>query len=180
MTLAIINGALLIVFTAPILVPTLCIATPAGQFGCVTSMEIVWPGTWLLVAYFVFVMVGVLGALAWSQVYYHLSTMLNKDEGKKGLMWLQLILFEVGVLGATSLMAAIGYAGGDILAHGGGIAVAAEAIRTEIIPPLSNDPNSLVYDLPPVLEAGFIGLSLLAQLLGLLNIVTLKKRPTSS
>ncbi|TLX99872.1 MAG: hypothetical protein E6K90_05435 [Thaumarchaeota archaeon] len=180
MLLAVFNGLLLIPFTAPILVPTLCIATPPGSFGCQASIEIVWPGTWMLVGFFVFIIVGVLGALAWSLVYYHQWTVLEKHEGRKTLLWLQLILFEVGVLGATSLMATIGFVGGHVLATGGGIAVSAEAIRTLIIPPLSTDPSSPLYDMPPVAEAAFIGLSLLAQLLGFLNLLTLKKGAASS
>ena len=64
MLLAVFNGLLLVPFTAPILVPTLCIATPPGSFGCQASIEIVWPGTWMLVGFFVFIIVGVLGALA--------------------------------------------------------------------------------------------------------------------
>ncbi len=180
MLLAMLNGLLLIPFVAPILVPTLCIATPPGSFGCKASMEIVWPGTWLLVAFFVFTIVGVLGALAWSLVYYHEWTVEEKHEGSMMLLWLQLILFEVGVLGATSLMAAIGYVGGNILAQGGGVAVAAEAIRTQIIPPFSVDPNSPLYDMPPVGEAAFIGLSLLAQLIGIVNLLTLKKGASSA
>src|SRR2546426_6043498 len=175
MLLAVFNGLLLIPFTAPILVPTLCIATPPGSFGCQASIEIVWPGTWMLVGFFVFIIVGVLGALAWSLVYYHQWTVLEKHEGSKMLLWLQLILFEVGVLGATSLMAAIGFVGGSQLAQGHGAPIAAEAIRTFIIPPLSTDPASPLFDMPPVGVAAFIGLSLLAQLLGMLNLLTLKR-----
>ena len=91
-----------------------------------------------------------------------------------------MILFEVGVLGATSLMATIGFVGGHVLATGGGVAVSAEAIRTQIIPPLSSDPSSPLFDMPPVAEAAFIGLSLLAQLLGFLNLLTLKKGASTS
>ena len=96
------------------------------------------------------------------------------------MMWLQLFFFEVGVLGATTIMAAIGYVGGSFVAHGGNAIVSTEAIRTQIIPPLSSDPNSVLFDMPPVVEAMFIGVSLLAQLIGLLNLFTLKKETASS
>ena len=65
------------------------------------------------------------------------------------------------------------------MAHGGGIAVAGEVIRTQIIPPLSSDVTSVLYDMPPVVEATFIGLSILAQFVGLYNLITLQK-PTKT
>jgi hypothetical protein len=137
-------------------------------------MEIVWPGTWLLVAFFVFVTVGVFGPLAWSLVYSKRS-MSGRSEGNGPLMWLHLVLFEVGVLGATAMMAAIGFVGGSILAQGGGVAISSEAIRTQIIPPLSTDPTSLFWDMPPVVEAVLIGVALLSQLFGYLALFTMKK-----
>ncbi len=137
-------------------------------------METSWPGTWLLVAFLVFVIVGIFGSLAWSLVYSRKATS-GAAEGNSGLLWLHLILFEVGVLGATALMAAVGYVGGNIVATGGSPIVSAEAIRTQIFPPLSSDPNSVLYDVPPVLTAVFIGLSLLSQLVGYLGLFTLKK-----
>jgi hypothetical protein len=173
--IGLLNGFLAIVFTAPILVPSLCIATPPGQFGCAASMETSWPGTWLLVAYFTFLIVGVVGPFAWALAYSRKSSTEGKTESSKTLSWLHLLLFEVGVLGATGMMAAIGYAGGNVVAHGGSAIVSAEAVRTQIIPPLSSDPNSVLWDMPPVIEAIFIGLTLLSQLLGFLNLVTLKK-----
>jgi hypothetical protein len=162
------------VFTAPILAPNLCIATPPGQFGCAQSMETSWPGTWLLVAFFTFVIVGVVGPLLWSLAYSRSATVSGRTDGNGSLFWLHLILFEVGVLAATGMMAAIGFVGGSQIAQGKSAIIAAEAIRTNIIPPLSTDPNSVLYDVPPVLVATFIGISLLAQLIGLLNLTLLK------
>jgi hypothetical protein len=177
--LGILNGLLAVFFTAPILVPQLCIATPPGQFGCISSMEIQWPGTWLLVAFFSFVIVGIFGALAWSMAYSRKAALTGKIEGSGGLMWLHLVFFEVGVLGATAMMAAIGFVGGNILARGGGPGVSAAAIQQNIIPPLSSDPTSILWDMPPVVEAAFIGLALLAQLIGFVALFSLKKSPTS-
>jgi len=137
-------------------------------------METSWPGTWLLVAFLVFVIVGIFGALAWSLVYSRKSSS-GATEGNSGLLWLHLILFEVGVLGATAMMAAIGYVGGNVVATGGSPIASAEAIRTQIIPPLSNDINSVLNDMPPVVEAAFIGLTLLSQLVGFITLFTLKK-----
>ncbi len=132
----------------------------------------------LLVAFLVFVIVGIFGALAWSLVYSRKAS-TGAPEGNSGLLWLHLILFEVGVLGATALMAAVGYVGGNIVATGGSPIVSAEAIRTQIFPPLSSDPNSVLYDMPPVLTAVFIGLTLLSQLVGYIALFTLKKSNAS-
>jgi len=94
--------------------------------------------------------------------------------------WLHLILFEIGVLGATSLQAAIGLVGGNYVAHGGSAIIAAEVVRTNIIPPLSTDPTSVFYDMPPVAEALFIGLAVLGMLLGIINYLTAKSGPMQS
>ena len=141
-------------------------------------METVWPGIWLLVAFLVFVTVGIFGALGWSQVYSRKASS-GSTEGNSGLLWLHLILFEVGVLGATGMMAAIGYVGGGVVATGGSPIASAEAVRTMIIPPFSSDPNSVLNDMPPVVEAAFIGLTLLSQLVGYLALFTLKKSNAS-
>lgn len=141
-------------------------------------METSWPGTWLLVAFLIFVTVGIFGALGWSQVYSRKASS-GATDGNSGLLWLHLILFEVGVLGATAMMAAIGYVGGNVVATGGSPIVSAEAVRINIIPPLSSDPNSVLYDMPPVIEAAFIGLALLSQLVGYVALFTLKKPKTS-
>ena len=137
-------------------------------------METSWPGTWLLIEFMVFVTVGILGALAWSLVYSKKAS-LGATEGSTGILWLHLILFEVGILGATAIMAAIGYVGGNVVATGGSPIVSAEAVRTNIIPPLSSDPNSIFFDMPPVVEALFIGMALLSQLVGFLGYFMLKK-----
>lgn len=176
--LGILNGFLAIVFTVPIVVPSLCIATPPGMFGCVASMETTWPGTWLFVAFFAWVSVGVLGAFAWSMVYSKKAAD-GAAEGNSGIFWLHLLLFEVGVLGATAMMAAIGYVGGNVVAHGGSPIVSAEAVRLNIIPPFSTDPNSVFYDMPPVVEGALLGLSLLANLLGYVGLFLLRKPKAS-
>lgn len=141
-------------------------------------METSWPGTWLLVAFLVFVTVGIFGALGWCLVYSRKSSS-GATEGNSLLLWLHLILFEVGILGATGIMAAIGYVGGSVVAAGGSPIASAEAVRTMIIPPLSSDSNSVLNDMPPVVEAAFIGLTLLSQLVGYLALFTMRKPKTS-
>ena len=110
-------------------------------------------------------------------MYYLRATLFNKTEVNSKLSWLHLILFEIGTLGATAIQAAIGLVGGNYVAHGGSAIIAAEVIRTEIIPPLSSDPTSVFYDMPPVVEAFFIGLAVLGMLIGLLNYFRAKSGP---
>jgi hypothetical protein len=118
--------------------------------------------------------------MGWSLVYSKRAS-AGAEEGNAGLFWLHLVLFEVGVLGATAMMAAIGYVGGNVVATGGSAIASAQAVATNIIPPLSNDPNSIFNDMPPVVEALFIGLALLSQLVGYLALfMTKKSAPASS
>jgi hypothetical protein len=168
--IAMVNGFLELVFTVPILVPSLCIATPPGFFGCKATMDVNWPGTWVLVAWLVFAFAGVAGPLFWGSLYYFQSRLRGRNEANKTLSWLHLSIYEIGVLGATGMMAAIGYVGGSALAQGEGVAAASQVIAQNTIPPLSSDPNSVLSDMPPVVEAIFIGLTLLGALIGFLSL----------
>jgi len=167
--LSVVNGFLGLVFTLPILAPMLCIATPPGLFGCLSTMDIQWPGTWVLIAWFVWMIVAVLGSLFFGTTYYFMAKWWNKTKANNMLSTLHLVLFEIGTFGSCALMAAIGYVGGSYLAHGGNSIVASAVIQQDIIPPLSNDPTSLFFDMPPVVEAAFIGLAVLGVLVGLIN-----------
>ncbi|HXW36774.1 MAG TPA: hypothetical protein VEJ36_02580 [Nitrososphaerales archaeon] len=172
--LASINGILAVLFTVPILDPGLCIATPPGLFGCKSTMDVNWPGTWVLVAWIVFVLVGVAGMVFWGSMYYFRGKMTPLQNVNKAFGWLHLIFYEAGVIGATGLMAAIGYVGGSALAQGYGAPIAAEWIATKIIPPLSSDPTSVLNDMPPVVEAIFIGVTILGALIGFLSLWRMK------
>jgi hypothetical protein len=143
-------------------------------------METSWPGTWLLFGYLIFLVIGVMGTLGWGLVYYFRSKLFNKSEVNGTLTWLHLVLFEIGILGATSLMAAIGYVGGSHIAAGASAVVAAQAVAQNIIPPLSSDPNSVLNDMPPVVEAVFIGIGILGSLVGFINIFLSKTGMKSS
>jgi hypothetical protein len=174
MGLALFNVVLSVIFTAVVLDPFLCVSVSPGQFGCHDNMVTSWPGTWLFVGYFVFLIGGVLGAFGWAGLYYLGANLRGKTEVNTLLSRLHLIFYEVGVLGAAAVMAAVGYVGGGVIATGGGAAVAAEAIALDIFPPLSNDPSSLFADMPPVIEAVFIVVALLGALMGVLNYISSK------
>lgn len=172
--LSVVNGFLALVFTVPILDPNLCIATPPGLFGCLSTMDIQWPGTWVLISWFVWLIVAVGGTVFFGVSYYFMAKFWNKAKANNLLSSLHLILFEIGVFGACGMMAAIGYVGGSYLTHGGNAVVASAVIQSDIIPPLSTNPASVLYDMPPVVEAAFIGIAALGVLVGLLNWYMLK------
>jgi hypothetical protein len=141
-------------------------------------METVFPGEWLLIGYLVFISVGVMGMIAWGVMYYFGMHLFGKTQINTALAMLHLFLFEIAVIGACSIIAAIGYVGGTAyLAHPTNPAFVSQAIATNIIPPLSNSPTSVLNDMPPVVEAVFIGLAVLATLIGLLGFLIAKSRP---
>jgi hypothetical protein len=172
--LATFNVVLSVIFTAVILDPFLCVSVSPGQFGCHDNMVTSWPGTWLFISYFTWLIVGVVGAVGWAGLYYLGDNLRGKREVNAFFSRVHVIFFEVGVLGATACMAAVGYVGGGVIAKGGGAAVAAEAIALNIFPPLSNDPASIFNDMPVVVEAGFIVVAILGIFLGILNYVNSK------
>lgn len=178
LTLGIINAFLALVFTVPILDPSLCVATPPGLFGCKATMDINWPGTWVLVAWLVFVGAGVGGTLFWGVTYYLRGKLTGKTLVSKSLGWLHLGIYELGLLGATGMMAAIGFVGGSALAQGYGAPIAAQDIAN-IIPALSSDPTSVLNDMAPVVEAVFIALTLLGALIGLISYWRMRSENTT-
>jgi hypothetical protein len=172
------NVILSVIFTAVVLDPFLCVSVSPGQFGCHDNMVTSWPGTWLFIGYFTWLIVGVVGAFGWAGLYYFGDVLRGKTEVNTLFSRIHVILFEVGVLGATATMAAIGYVGGGVVATGGGAAVAAEAIALDIFPPLTNDATSVFSDMPVVIEASFIVVAVLGVFLGILNYIN--SRPSGS
>jgi len=168
------NVILSVVFTAVVLDPFLCVSVSPGQFGCHDNMVTSWPGTWLFIGYFTWLIVGVLGAFGWAALFYLGDTLRGKTEVNAFFSRIHVIAFEVGVLGATACMAAVGYVGGGVIATGGGAAVAAEAISVDIFPPLSNNTSSILNDMPVIIEAAFIVVALLGIFIGILNYVSAK------
>lgn len=168
------NVVLSVIFTAVVLDPYLCVSVSPGMFGCHDNMVTSWPGTWLFIGYFTWLIVGVLGAFGWAALYYFGDILSGKREVNAFFSRVSLILFEVGVLGTTAVMAAVGYVGGGVIATGGGAAVAAEAISLNIFPQLSTNATSIFSDMPVVVEAAFIVVALLGIFLGVLNYIASK------
>jgi hypothetical protein len=168
LSLGVVNVVLSVIFTAVVLDPYLCVSVSPGMFGCHDNMVTSWPGTWLFIGYFTWLIVGVVGAFGWAALYYLGNNLRGKTEVNSLFARISMIMFEVGVLGTTAVMAAVGYVGGGVIATGGGAAVAAEAISLDIFPQLSTDTSSIFSDMPVVIEAAFIVVALLGIFLGIL------------
>ncbi len=111
--------------TAPVLVP---------QLGMPLKLQI-WPGTWMFIAYFAFLIAGVLGVLGWALIYSMLPRLFGTHRVSKLLSALHLALFETGVVGATSLIGLVpGYVGGTLIHDGFGQFVVTRAIEWAVIP----------------------------------------------
>lgn len=106
---AVIQGALAIGLTGFLLYQ--------GVFGAPAASRIVaggGAGTWLVVGYFGYLVLGVAATAAMGLFYWYLETVLRRPygNGSRILAWLHLALWNVGVLGGTWLMMNAGYAGG--------------------------------------------------------------------
>jgi hypothetical protein len=168
------NVVLSVIFTAVVLDPFLCVSVSPGMFGCRDNMVTSWPGTWLFIGYFTWLIVGVVGSFGWAALFYLGNILRGKTEINALFSRLHILAFEVGVLGASACMAAVGYVGGGVIATGGGAAVAAEAISLDIFPPLSNNATSIFSDMPVIIEAVFIVIAILSVFLGILNYISSK------
>lgn len=142
--LTIINLFAAIAFTAPVIVPELAFPLKLA----------VWPGTWMLVSYFVFLIVGVLGTLGWALLLDLVGRVSKEESCDKFLALGSLILVELAVYVETSFMFTAGYLGGTFILSGVG-----QSFVTYIIGPL-------------VVPIGVsISLYLIGTLLGVTNIV---------
>lgn len=150
--IALVNTLAATIFTTPLLVPTFGLPLIVGVF----------PGTWLLIAYLSFLIVGVVGMVGWSAIYYFASKFMGKQETIKILAISHLVMVELAVYGYASTMSAAGWLGGQALRQG--LSVAAVGFLIE----------------PLVLPTGaFIALVLVGQVIGVSNMLwTLRKGKT--
>jgi hypothetical protein len=135
--------------TAPVLDPQLGIPIKINH----------WPGTWIFVAYFSFLIVGVLGMLAWAVMYYMLPRLFNKAVVNRSLLYAHLLVTEFSVVGATGLMGIFpGYVGGTLVQQGFGDIEVTRVVEWTVIP-----------------IGIFISLAVLATLAGLVNMIFLNE-----
>ena len=131
--------------TVPVLIP---------QLGLPLKLQI-WPGTWMFVAYFSFLIAGVAGFVVWSLIYYLLPRLFGKQKLSRFLSFFHLVAFESGVFGATALMGIYpGYWGGTYIHDGFGQFVVTRIIEWAVIP-----------------IGIFVAIALIATLTGVLNVI---------
>jgi len=134
--------------TVPVLIP---------ELGLPLKLQI-WPGTWMFVAYFSFLIAGVVGYLAWSLIYYMIPRLFGRQKLSSPLSLFHLVALEVGVLGSTALMGIFpGYIGGTLIHDGIGQFVVTRVIEWSVIPI-----GTLIF------------VALIATLTGILNVVVSK------
>jgi hypothetical protein len=143
--MTIVNAFAAVAFTAPVIIPELAFPLKLT----------IWPGTWMFIAYFVFLIVGVLGTLGWAVLLDLVRRTMGAESCDRFLAISSIVLIEVAVYAETSFMFTVGYVGGTI-AFTSGIGA---AVLTYIIGPL----------VVPIGASIFI--YLIGTLLGLMNVV---------
>ncbi|MEM4302660.1 MAG: hypothetical protein QW470_06740 [Candidatus Caldarchaeum sp.] len=114
-----------IVITAPVLVARLALPLKLTE----------WPGTWMFVAYGVFLGFGVLGTLAWSTIYYLAGELFAVEHLRRSAVIIHLTLHNIAAYGIGFLMGyAVGYVGGTARLEGFGLAVITALVSWAVIP----------------------------------------------
>lgn len=120
-----LNIIIAVTVTLPVLVP---------QLGLPLKLE-VWPGTWMFISYFVFLIVGVMGCFLWCFIYYMLPRVWQKNTVSELLALSQLVSFEVAVFGLCAFMGIdAGYYGGTLYHNGFGPVIITQIIAWAVIP----------------------------------------------
>ncbi|MFI5419675.1 MAG: hypothetical protein ACHQ1H_01775 [Nitrososphaerales archaeon] len=115
----------------------------------------VWPGTWMFIAYFSFLIAGVMGSLAWALIYHLLPAMLRVNRVSKLMTLAQLLLYQIGVYGVALLMGLVpGYTGGTLAINGFGLFLITRVIEWTVVP-----------------IGLLVGLAIIATITGIVNIV---------
>ena len=140
-----VNAFAAVAFTAPVIIPELAFPLKLT----------IWPGTWMFVAYFVFLIVGVLGTLGWAVLLDLVRRTWGVERCDRFLAITSIVLIEVAVYAETSFMFTVGYIGGTLTFAGG----FGPAVVTYVIGPL----------VVPIGVSIFI--YIIGTLLGLMNVV---------
>jgi len=146
--LTIINAIAAIIITVPILIPTSGLPLIVGFF----------PGTWLLISYLSFLIVGVVGMALWCFFYYMMGNNFDKKYTNKVFAISQIVIIELSVYGYSLTMSAVGWMGGQALRQGLSVAAVGYLIEPLILP-----------------TGVFVSLVVIGQLIGIINLLlTLK------
>jgi len=111
-----------------------------GIFGTPAASRIVaegGAGTWLPFGYFAFVILGPIAMMASAFFYRYLEVDLKKHVDKRAgiLAWGHMVLWNIGVVGATLLIMNAGYRGGaaTLPVSQGGLGLTAEQVHAQIM-----------------------------------------------
>jgi hypothetical protein len=152
--LTIFNLFAAVAFTTPVIIPQLAFPLKLT----------IWPGTWMFIAYFVFLIVGVLGTLGWAVLLDLIRRITGVESCDRFLAITSIVLIEVPVYTQTSLMFTAGYIGGTY------------AFATQV------GSSLITYIIGPlVIPIGVsIFIYLIGTLLGLMNVVFILSERRSS
>jgi len=146
---AIINTILALLYVTVFLLPDTIgngHIPPSGDLFSLSIAVASFPGTWLLIAFFVHVFVGILGMVGWAGIYYISSRVMNRQTTNKLLARSHLVLTALGVYVTTTFFALAGFIGGRamlpepaciVLADqcmGAGAAIVQTLIKFTVIP----------------------------------------------
>ena len=93
-----------------------------------------WPGIYMVLGYFSFLVVGVLGMAGWSSIFVHLQETLGKEQiGRVGFA-AQVLLTEVGVYALAISMFLGGYVGSWLSYTGAGPVAVGAQMEFSVIP----------------------------------------------
>ena len=99
-------------------------------------------GTWFIVGYVLYLVVGVLAVAVTALFYYHFEVIMNRPYVGMAnyLAWIHLILMNVGVVAAVAILMYGGYNGGAAMlpASVGGLGQSAGWVHVNILGPLVN------------------------------------------
>lgn len=122
--LALANTVAAACLLAPVLAPSLRLPILITQ----------WPGIYMVLAYFSFLTVGVLGMAAWSVFIPHLPRLLGRESiGSLGV-FVHVVLAEVGIFGLAISMFMGGYVGSWLTYTGAGPVVVGAQMEFSVIP----------------------------------------------
>jgi hypothetical protein len=119
-----INSIAAVAFISPILDPSL-------KFPILITQ---WPGIYMVIAYSMFLLIGIVGMLCWCVVYSLSPKLLSRSFVDKRMMVVHLLLTEVGIYALSISMFIGGYAGATILYEGAGPAVVGAQMEIGVIP----------------------------------------------
>lgn len=123
---SIINLMVAVAITIPVLVPEF-------TFPLVLTD---WPGTWIFIAYFLFLIVAVLGSVGWAVILDLVRKHFGKTTVNRYMAEAQLTLTYLGIYGQTSLMFTVGYTGGYAALQGFGKATITQGIIGWMVVPI--------------------------------------------